>query len=348
MGDFLDDYLDGLSSGQRFNPLPYGPYHGTKDKRQWHLLADSERERAIFEARMLEEEESASAAAEGAAAEGGSGPVPEKLIIDRRFNAPVFNPNTVPGTQVTLQDLSQAVQYEQQNVTETFGLDVDEATGEVVAISQSLPSTGDPVVVTVIPDVQATEDWTDNSDVMMDSIITGDGVAKVPYDPFNLWIVQLGYGDGSGMETGYPGSFDINTGYAKPILALGADYALQFKMLFGYDSIMSDDLGESQFLHAMSPGTADTVSYMFSIYQAYSETLLTGGHPYTMDEAELRNTWPDKDEAWYQYNTGRIYDFYLDLQINIYDSPQTILDTVEAAYQAQPVKYWSYGIIKLS
>jgi hypothetical protein len=54
------------------------------------------------------------------------------------------------------------------------------------------------------------------------------------------------------------------------------------------------------------------------------------------------------DDAWKQYITGRIYMFDLELRINIYDSPQQILDAVELAYQAQPQKYWSYGVIKLS
>ena len=349
MGDFLDDYLDGLSSGQRFNPLPYGPYHGTKDKRQWHLLADSEREQAIYEARMLEEEESASAAAEGAAAEGGTGPVPEKLILDRRFLPDVAAVDAVPGTQIVLPDLTQAaVQYEQQNVTETFGFDVDETTGEVAVISQSLPpvDAGDPVVVTVVPDVQATTDWNDNSNVMMDSIMTGAGVGKVTYYQDNIWIVAIGDGYGN-METGWPGTFNVTTGYARPIIALGADYALQFKILFGYDSITSNDQGET-FITAMEPGSSEQMSYMFSVMQQYDTTEIIGGVPYILDEGEIENTFSHMDDAWKQYNTGRIYMFDLELRMNIYDSPQQILDTVELAYQAQPHKYWSYGVIKLS
>lgn len=215
MGDFLDDYLDGLGEGQRFNPLPYGPYYGTKDKRQWHLLADSEREQAIFEARMREEEESASFADEGASAEGGSGAVPEKLILDRRFVE-----NTPSGPPV--------VEFQDDQTTDTFGTIANED-GRVTYIEEDLAASG-------IYDTQVTVTSLTHDELVSD--------ADVDIDPMNTTygsqVYNLGMSYGSGViwvstiqsiPASYPGFFDSETGVAKPMYAIGGNYAVVFRYL---------------------------------------------------------------------------------------------------------------------
>lgn len=324
MGDFLDDYLDGLSSGQRFNPLPYGPYHGTKDKRQWHLLADGEREQAIFEARMREEEESASASAEGASAEGGSAPVPEKLILDRRF---------VPDVPSLLTAANAPVQYSNETTTETFGyLDVetdirgpmsDASGGQVTNVQvvenidedpQFIQINNDPLTtydemgylqpVSMPPQIETlSQTWTDGT-----------------YSNYSKLWIQGTYTSGELINI----EFDSNgTGY--PYIWIGGDLVVVFRHLFSPEQL---DENTNAWIYIYQSGTESWPEYVTAVAPA--------GDPF------------------YNQTTGEQQDtvgmFILDIAISFDATPQQILDALENGYQAQPAdqKYWSYGVIKIT
>jgi len=206
MGDFLDDYLDGLSSGmQRFDPIPTGPYNGTKQKRLWHLMADSEREQAIYEARMREEEDSAGYGEGGS----GSGPVQAVDSAEQPASDPI-------------------VEYPTIAATETFG-SITTPAGNVSYIEEELTASGYPdtqVVVTqqtheqLINDMNILTDPTHTSytnDIYSLGMSLGTGVVWVtPTQPVN---------------NSYPGWFDDVTGVAKPMYAIGANYAIVFRII---------------------------------------------------------------------------------------------------------------------
>ena len=356
MGDFLDDYLDGLSSGQRFNPLPYGPYHGTKDKRQWHLLADGEREQAIFEARVREEEESASAAAEGAAAEGGSAPIPEKLMLDRRF-VPDIPPPVVE--YITAADAP--VQYAIESTTETFGFDVDVETGTVPVIEQTLPqfTTEGEVQVSVVEDINTHPDATDLLDTPIGTASYGSTMYELGTNSTYTWVTSV-----HEIPASYPGAFQITdyttdadgnnvqlagSGYGSPAVAIGADFAVQFKCLIKRTSFFSDDFGVTHNDYSI-----------YSVSQNYTEdqtgdlqplqdgpTTVTTGFTQIMDQQFIEDSFSDRSDEWKAYNLGKYYSFDLNVHINVEETPRQILDAIEAAYQAQTVKEWSYGIITI-
>ena len=327
MGDFLDDYLDGLSSGQRFNPLPYGPYHGTKDKRQWHLLADGEREQAIFEARMREEEESASASAEGASAEGGSAPVPEKLILDRRFVP------DVPDVPSLLTAANAPVQYSNETTTETFGyLDVetdirgpmsDASGGQVTNVQvvenidedpQFIQINNDPLTtydemgylqpVSMPPQIETlSQTWTDGT-----------------YSNYSKLWIQGTYTSGELINI----EFDSNgTGY--PYIWIGGDLVVVFRHLFSPEQL---DENTNAWIYIYQSGT--------SAWPDYFTAVAPTGDPF------------------YNSSTGEPQDtvgmFILDIAISFDATPQQILDALENGYQAQPAdqRYWSYGVIKIT
>ena len=329
MGDFLDDYLDGLSSGQRFNPLPYGPYHGTKDKRQWHLLADGEREQAIFEARMREEEESASASAEGASAEGGSAPVPEKLILDRRFVPDVVQgvfapPPTEPivlseetyPTEGALDLTTMAVEYPTQTQAETFGTTTD-PNGSVPTVEEQFTSviqTDVSVVVTDPYSIQQEDpallettaaDAQPNDAIAM---INGTGSGYV-------FIVGTNeYGD-------YPGFFDWMTGFAQPAYAIGGKYAIVFRSLIDFNYYANLNLNSIFYITA------------FPHYEQPTNVYFDNG-------AGEKVTTPILDEE------SKFYFLYVD--INTSETTQQIIENIESSYQAQgDIKYWSYGIVEI-
>ena len=329
MGDFLDDYLDGLSSGQRFNPLPYGPYHGTKDKRQWHLLADGEREQAIFEARMREEEESASASAEGASAEGGSAPVPEKLILDRRFVPDVVQgvfapPPTEPivlseetyPTEGALDLTTMAVEYPTQTQAETFGTTTD-TDGSVPTVQDQFTSviqTDVSVVVTdpysiqqedpALLETTAADAQPNDAIAMINS--TGSGYVFI--------VGTSEYGD-------YPGFFDWMTGFAQPAYAIGGKYAIVFRSLIDFNYYANLNLNSIFYITAF-PGYEQPTNVYFD------------------NSAGEKITTPILDEE------NKFYFLYVD--INTSETTQQIIENIESSYQAQgDTKYWSYGIVEI-
>ena len=211
MGDFLDDYLDGLGEGQRFNPLPYGPYYGTKDKRQWHLLADSEREQAIFEARMREEEESSSL--DGGAGESGSSAGPVNASVEQQTEPVVEEP---------------VVEFQDEQTTETFGTIATED-GNVTYIEEELAASGSPdtqVVVTTLTHnevVSETDVDTDPMNTTYGSEVYSLGMA---YGSGVVWVTSI-----QPIPASYPGFFDVETGVAKPMYAIGSNFAVVFRYL---------------------------------------------------------------------------------------------------------------------
>ena len=227
MGDFLDDYLDGLGEGQRFNPLPYGPYFGTKDKRQWHLLADSEREQAIFEARMREEEESSSL--DGGAGESGSSAGPVNVSVEQQTEPVVEEP---------------IVEFQDEPTTETFGTIATED-GNVTYIEEELAASGSPdtqVVVTTLTHnevVSETDVDTDPMNTTYGSEVYSLGMA---YGSGVVWVTSI-----QPVPESYPGFFDAETGVAKPMYAIGGNFAVVFRYLgdintsFGVFGLFIDD-----------------------------------------------------------------------------------------------------------
>ena len=325
MGDFLDDYLDGLSSGmQRFDPLPTGPYHGTKQKRQWHLLADSEREQAIFEARMREEEESASASAEGASAEGGSAPIPEKLILDRRFV-----PDVVPDVPSLLTAANAPVQYSNETTTETFGyLDIQ---ADIYAPLQN-SSSGQIASVTVVENIDEDPQYNQIKDAPL-VVYDSYGIQPAPM-PSHIETLSQTWTDGTWSKLWIQGTytsgelisieFDSNgTGY--PYIWIGGDLVVVFRHLFSPAQL---DENSNAWIYIYQSGTPSWPEYFTAVAPAM--------------------------DPFYNTNTGEPQDtvgmFILDIAINAGATPQEILDALENGYQAQPAgeKYWSYGVISIA
>lgn len=323
MGDFLDDYLDGLSSGmQRFDPLPTGPYNGTKQKRQWHLLADGEREQAIFEARMREEEESASASAEGASAEGGSAPVPEKLILDRRFV-----PDAVPSL---LTAANAPVQYSNETTTETFGY-LDIQTDIYAPLQNS--SGGQIASVTVVEHIDEDPQYNQIKD---DPLVIYDEMGSMQPAPMPSHIETLsqtwvdGYYSKLWIQGTYTSGelinieFDSNgTGY--PYIWIGGDLVVVFRHLF---SPAQMDENSNAWIYIYATGTDSWPDYYTAVAPAM--------------------------DPFYSTTTGEPQDtvgmFILDIAISTDATPQQILDALENGYQAQPAdqRYWSYGVISIA
>lgn len=337
MGDFLDDYLDGLSSGQRFNPLPHGPYHGTKDKRQWHLLADGEREQAIYEARMREEEESASAAAEGAAAEGGSAPVPENLIIERRvalelpepaqgvFAPPPSEPITLSEdtyvTEGSIDLTTMAVEYPTQTQAETFGTTTD-PDGSVPTVEDQFTGVIQTDVSVVVTDPYSIQQ---EDPVLLETTAAeaqpNDAVAAINNTgPGYVFLVgYTEYGD-------YPGYFDWSTGFAQPAYAIGGKYAIVFRSLIDFNFYSGYNLNSIFYITAFPNYNGNTDVYFDD---GYGNKLLT----------------PDLSAEY--TDEGQYYYLYVD--INTSETTQQIIENIEASYQAQGnIKYWSYGIIEIT
>ena len=206
MGDFLDDYLDGLGEGQRFNPLPYGPYYGTKDKRQWHLLADSEREQAIFEARIREEEESSSL--DGGAGESGSSAGPVNVSVEQQ---------TEP-----------VVEFQDDQTTETFGTIATED-GNITYIEEELAASGSPgtqVTVTTLTHNEVVSEADVDNDPMNTSYGSEVYSLGMAYGSGVVWVTSI-----QPIPASYPGFFDTVTGVAKPMYAIGGNFAVVFRYL---------------------------------------------------------------------------------------------------------------------
>lgn len=327
MGDFLDDYLDGLSSGlQRYDPLPTGPYNGTKHKRQWHLLADGEREQAIYEARMREEEQSASAAEAAAGADAGGAPIPEKLILDRRFV-----PDVVPDVPSLLTAANAPVQYSNESTTETFGyLDI------TTDLQQPI-STATDGVVTTVQVVENVEQDPQFIQINNDPLTTYDEMGYIqpaPMPPQVETLSQTFYTDNGQPKMWIQGThtggelisieFDSNgTGY--PYIWIGGDLVVVFRHLFSPAQL---DENSNAWIYIYQSGTESWPDYYTAVAPAM--------------------------DPFYSNTTGEPQDtvgmFILDIAIATDATPQTILDALEAGYQAQPAdqKYWSYGVIKIT
>ena len=328
MGDILDDYLDGLGSGQRFNPLPYGPYHGTKDKQQWHMLADSEREQAIYEAKMLEEEESASAAAAGAAAEGGTAPLPEKLILDRRFVPDVVQGVFAPPpaepivlteetyiTEGALDLTTMAVDYPTQTQAETFGTTTN-PDGSVPTVEETFSS-----VVNADISVKVTDPYSiqQQDPALLETTAAdaqpNDAIAMIngTGSGYLFLVGTTEYGD-------YPGYFDWSTGLAKPAYAIGGKYAVVFRSLLDFNYYAGANL------NSIFYNTA------FPEYQEPTNVYFDNG-------PGEKGTEPILGQGSNSY--------YLYIDINTSETTQQIIENIEASYQAQDTKYWSYGIVEV-
>jgi hypothetical protein len=210
MGDFLDDYLDGLSSGmQRFDPIPTGPYNGTKQKRQWHQMADSEREQAIYEARMREEEDSAGYGEAGSGSGNGA-----ELI---QTVAPVA-PN----------DPDPIITYPTVHETETFG-SITTSSGNVSYIEEDLAASGYPNTQVVV------------TQLTHDELVSDMNIMSPPTNAtYSNSVYSLGMAAGGALvwvtptqpvNSSYPGYFDQDTGVAKPMYALGQNYAIVFRVV---------------------------------------------------------------------------------------------------------------------
>lgn len=331
MGDTLDDYLDGLSSGQRFNPLPYGPYHGSKNRRQWHMLADSEREQAIYEARMIEEEESASeaAAAAGASAEGGSSPVPEKLILDRRFvpdtpqglfapppSEPVILSEQTYVTEGALDLTTMAVEYPTQTQAETFGTTTTPG-GNVTTTEDHFTGVVSKDISVVVTDPYSIQ----QQDPTLLETTAADAQPNAAIAAINNtgsgYVFLVGnneYGD-------YPGYFDWLTGFAQPAYAIGGKYAVMFRSLIDFNYYASNNTSSIFYITAF-PSYSESTSVYFDNSQG-----------------EKMNV-PILDQSYNYY--------YLYVDINTSETTQQILENIEASYQAQGgTKYWSYGIVEI-
>lgn len=312
MSDFLDDYLDGLSSGQRFNPLPYGPYNGTKDKRQWHLLADSEHEQAIYESRMREEEESAGA--EGAAAEGGSSPVPEAVRagLAASVEVPVVEYLTTGGLDIT----TNAIEYPTVTETETFG-NTTTSDGNVTSVEELFTNSTGTDINTVVH-VQATTydnlvtDYENAQAIFtlsQTNMVYNDVITDLQQaNDGTMYIVNAGDIHGNS----YPGFFDATTGIASPAIALGGEYCIIFRALIDFNYYT----GLGVFTH------------MFSTQSTTNPTVVT--------------MFTDLDD------NGNGTEFYLDLNVNLDDTIEQVVNAIETSYQQQTTKYWSYGLVKLS
>jgi hypothetical protein len=266
MGDFLDDYLDGLGEGQRFNPLPYGPYYGTKDKRQWHLLADSEREQAIYEARMREEEESSSL--DGGAGESGSsaGVVNQPSLDIDEAEPPVIEEESV-------------IEYQDEQTTETFGTITNES-GNVTYIEEELAASGSPgtqVKVTTLT----------HDDVILDQYVAVDPMNT----SYGSEIYSLGMAYGTGVvwvtslqpvNESYPGYFDIDTGVAKPMYAIGGNLAIVFRKMgdmanitHGVFGIFTTDTTPSDIQYVEYGEDSFDLNVTINVYQNTSDLIET-------------------------------------------------------------------------
>jgi hypothetical protein len=334
MGDFLDDYLDGLSSGmQRYNPLPTGPYNGTKHKRQWHLLADSEREQAIFEARMREEEESASASAEGASAEGGSAPIPEKLILDRRFVPDVAQgvfapPPPEPVTLTTesyptegaLDLTTGAVEYPTQTQAETFGTTTS-PDGSVNTMEDQLTGAVNTDISVIVTDAYSIQ----QQDPTLLETIAADAQPNDAIAAINStgsgYVFLVG-----GNEWGdYPGYFDWMTGFAQPAYAIGGKYAVVFRSLIDFNYYASLNLSSIFYITA------------FPVYNDKTNVYFDSGYGEKLLIPELTAEDPNLNQYYYLY-----------VDINTTETTQQIIENIEASYQSQgDIKYWSYGIVEI-
>jgi len=330
MGDFLDDYLDGLSTGvQRYNPLPHGPYNGTKDKQQWHMLADSEREQAIFEARMREEEQSASAADAAAGGDAGSTSVPLNVSRQRQSSSeptqglfapppsePVILSEQTYPTEGALDLTTMAVEYPTQTQAETFGTttNTDGSVPTVEGHFTGVMNTDISVVVTDPYSIQQQDPTlleTTSADAQPNDAIaainnTGSG-----------YVFLAGnneYGD-------YPGYFDWLTGFAQPAYAIGGKYAVMFRSLIDFNYYASNNTSSIFYITAF-PSYSESTSVYFDNSQG-----------------EKMNV-PILDQSYNYY--------YLYVDINTSETTQQILENIEASYQAQGgTKYWSYGIVEI-
>jgi hypothetical protein len=364
MGDFLDDYLDGLSSGmQRYDPLPTGPYNGTKQKRQWHLLADGEREQAIFEARMREEEQSASAADAAAGADAGGSHIslarararkltqvvtPEQ--IQQAIQQAVTLITTIPDTP------EQFIETADVNTAVTYGDLIDYTTGELnleqipddvtvlpVLDTETLIQT-DPVLtepnslVTQLDVAPLTTSQLLTAGIEVNETITtlaqdenvlvafgvspgysfddmGTGTGYLYYDSYvqNESGEWVGVGDPTGGYADVFGSIDVSTGLVYPMVALGGDYAIQFRMNMNNTGITLDG-------NSYGVSSVDYDPYFNNMYNQNSQ------HVYVWDGGMSDS------------NNPYLRQFFFEFYQAVTDTPEQVLQKVKHDYENFPTE----------